>query len=69
MLEETFVKLQHSEGIICHMASRLLAAYISSGQLSRSNEDELVERSVALALKLAYKADRAIDSDEERSGQ
>jgi hypothetical protein len=65
MIEETFLRLQHSEGIVCETASRLLAAYISSGQLNSENESELVERSVSLAIKLAEKTDRAIESDDE----
>jgi hypothetical protein len=66
MPEETFLRLQSSESVVCDMASRLLAAYIASGRLSAENEDELVERSVALAIKLAHKADRTIESDDER---
>lgn len=65
MLEETYLRLQHSEGIVCQSASRLLAAFISSGQLTAANEDELIDRSLSMALKLALKADRVIESDDE----
>lgn len=68
MVEETFLRLQHSEGVICEMGSRLLAAYISSGQLTPSNQDELIERCLELSIKMAQKADRAIESDNEASG-
>jgi len=65
MIEETFLRLQKSESVVCEMASRLLAAYISSGQLVEENQDELIERSIKLAIKVAQKADRAIESDDE----
>ncbi|PLX86365.1 MAG: hypothetical protein C0614_03865 [Desulfuromonas sp.] len=66
MTEETYLNLHQSEGIACQMASRILAAFISSGQLNQANEDELVERSAKLAIKLALKMDRMIQSDNEK---
>lgn len=65
MIEETFLRLQHSEGIVCDMASRILAAYVSSGQVTPENEDQLIERSATLAIRLATKIDRALESDDE----
>jgi len=65
MIEETFLRLQHSEGIVCEMASRLLAAQIANGRLTAENEEELIEESVRLAIRLAQKTDRAIESDDE----
>ncbi len=65
MIEETFLRLQHSESVVCEMASRLLAAHIASGQLTPDNEEELIERSIRLSIRIAQKADRAIESDDE----
>jgi hypothetical protein len=65
MPEETFLRLQHSESVVCQMASHLLAAFISSGQLKPENEDEIIDRSLKMAIKLALKVDRAIESDDE----
>ncbi len=65
MADETFQKLQHSEGIICQMASRILAAYISAGKLTADNEDQLMDHALSLAIKLARKGDRIIESDDE----
>jgi ABC-type glucose/galactose transport system permease subunit len=67
MIEQTYLKLQNSEGIVCQMASRLLAAQIAAGQLNSQNEDELIGRSLAMAIKLAQRADRMIDSDNENN--
>lgn len=65
MPEETFLRLQQSESVVCQMASCLLAAFISSGQLIPENEDKLIDRSLNMAIKLALKTDRAIESDDE----
>jgi hypothetical protein len=67
MIEETFRRLQHSEGVVCDMASRLLAASIASGRLNADNEDQLIEQSLSMAIKLARMADRTIESDNENS--
>lgn len=67
MIEQTYLKLQNSEGIVCQMASRLLAAQIAAGQLNSQNEDELIGRSLTMAIKLAQRADRMIDSDNENN--
>lgn len=65
MIEETYLKLHFSESTVAEIASRLLSAYIVSGQLSESNEDELISKSLKLAIKLAHQADKVIDSDNE----
>jgi hypothetical protein len=65
MIEETFLRLQPSERAVCTMAATLLGAYIASGRLNADNEDELIDHSLTLAIKLAQRADRAIESDDE----
>jgi len=67
MIDSTFLRLQHSESVVCEMASTLLAAYIASGQLTSDNEDELIDRTLTIAIKLARRADRVIESDNENS--
>ena len=67
MIEQTYLKLQNSEGVVCQMAPRLLPAHIAAGQLNSQNEDELIGRSLAMAIKLAQRADRMIDSDNENN--
>jgi len=68
VIEETFLRLQHSEGLVAGMASRLLAAYIGAGQVNPANEDEMIEKALSLAIRLARLADRTIESDDENSG-
>jgi hypothetical protein len=67
MRPETFFRFQHSEGVVAEMASRLLAAYIVAGQVNQSNEEQLIEKSLSLAIRLAQKADKLIESDDEDS--
>ena len=65
MIDETFLRLQPSEAVVCSAASRLMAAFIASGQVNPENEEAFLERSLSLAIRLAQGADRAIDSDDE----
>lgn len=65
MIEKTFLKLQQTEGVVAEMASRFVAAFVASGQLNKDNEAELIERSIAMAIKIAHDADCVIESDEE----
>ncbi|PLX99476.1 MAG: hypothetical protein C0622_10530 [Desulfuromonas sp.] len=65
MADKIFLKLQHSESMICSMAANILSGFISSGALSEDNEEELINRSLTMALKIALKADKKIDSDDE----
>lgn len=65
MSEETFLRLQRSEGIVAQIASRILAAHIASGQMQMRNEDEILDKSIALAIRLVRKVDQTIESDDE----
>ncbi len=65
MPEKNFLRLQHSEAVVAQMASRLLAAYIGIGKMNESNEEEMIEKSVSLALRLAQKTDKLVESDDE----
>lgn len=65
MSKEHFLHLQHSESVVARMAADLLAAYIQRGELTESNEAALIEKSVALAAKIALRAEQHVKSDEE----
>jgi len=66
MIQETFLRLQHSESILCAMASQIFAAYISNGNVDHTNEDEYIDRAANVAIKLASRIDRAVESDDEK---
>ena len=59
------LKLESSEAHVLSAASRLLSAYISTGQLNDTNEDALAAKSVQLATKMALQIDAYVVSDDE----
>ena len=65
MENEEYLFLQHSESVVAQMAATIFASLIARDTSYASNEDELIEKSVALAIKLAKRADTMIKSDEE----
>lgn len=65
MSEEVYMNLQTSERAVATMASTVFSAFVTAGQLKETNEDELIERSVSIAIKIAQKSDKLIDSDDE----
>ena len=65
MEKEEYLSLQHSESVVAQMAATIFASLIARDTSYASNEDELIEKSVALAIKLAKRADTMIKSDEE----
>lgn len=65
MSKEEFLHLQHSESVVAHMSATIFAGLIQQQKLTPENEDELIERSLAIATKLALRAEQVIKSDEE----
>lgn len=65
MAKEEFLNLQHSESVVAQMAATVFAALIQKQDFGPANEDELVEKSLAIAIKLAQRADQLVKSDEE----
>ncbi len=64
-MSKPYLRLQHSESIVIHAASRIYAAYITAGRGRGGGEDQWLERSLEEAVRLAVRADDHIDSDEE----
>jgi len=48
-------------------ASRIFAAYQASNRVDDSNEDEMVERSIKLAIKMAKRVDSLVKAEGEMS--
>jgi hypothetical protein len=65
MANEEFMHLQHSESVVAQMAATIFAGLIQKQDLNAGNEDALVEKSVAIAIKLAQRTDQLVKSDEE----
>ncbi len=65
MEKEEYMSMQHSESVVAQMAATIFSSLIARDTSYASNEDELIEKSVALAIKLAKRTDNLIKSDEE----
>jgi len=63
--EPDYFSLQPTEAAIAHMASRIFSSFIAAGKVTEQNENELMDRSIALAMSMARKVDNLIDSDSE----
>lgn len=65
MAKEEFMYLQHSESVVSKMAATVFSGLIQKQELSAENEDELVEKAVAIAIKLAIRTEKLVKSDQE----
>lgn len=60
-----YLHLQHSESVVASMAATIFAGLARQSELTAAMEDQLVERSVAIAIKLAVRAENLVKSDQE----
>ena len=59
------IKLQHSESVVAHAASRIYSAYIVSGKVNDDNQDQWMRKSIKAAIKICVATDDAVISDDE----
>jgi hypothetical protein len=64
-MKEEYVHLQFSESVIAQMSATIFSALAQKQEYSSANEDDLVEKSVAIAIKLANCTEKLVKSDEE----
>ena len=50
--------------LVAQMAATVFAGFVQKGELREDNEDDLVQQSVAIAIKLALRTDALVKSDE-----
>ena len=62
------MKLQPSESVVAHVASRIYAAYLISGKVSDGQESKWLKRSIDQAIELCLATDDAVSSDDEMQG-
>jgi hypothetical protein len=65
MAKEEFMQLQHSESVVAQMAATVFAGLIQKNGYGPAAEDELVDLSVSIAVKLALRAEERVKSDQE----
>jgi hypothetical protein len=64
-MKEEYVHLQYGESVIAQMSATIFSALTQKQEYSSSNEDDLVEKSVTIAIKLANCTEKLVKSDEE----
>ena len=64
-MNKSHLRLQPSEGIVVHAASRIYAAYIAAGRVPEGEESHWIRRSISEATQLAIETDDVIQSDDE----
>jgi len=64
-VQRTNLRLQQSESVVVHAASRIYAAYISAGRVPEGDEKKWIERSISEAIRIATETDERIISDDE----
>lgn len=62
------LSLQESEAHLLAAASRFFAARIAAGQVSDDGEDAVMEQCILLAIHMATRVDRLVQSDDEAIG-
>ncbi len=60
-----YLSLQASEQAVLHAASRIYAAWIVAGQVTEANQEELADRAVRTATRMALVTDRYLQADDE----
>lgn len=64
--KRVYFALQESEAEIIQAAGGILSAMIAREGIFNDNEDEMIKRSVKIAIKMARYCDDIIKSDEEK---
>lgn len=65
MSELTRVDLEQDEAVVVHVASRILSAYVASNQCGPGDEEEVLGKSVDLAVRLTNAVDVAVSAGSE----
>jgi hypothetical protein len=65
MADGAHMHLQHSESVVGQMAATIFSGLVQSQGQAPLNDDELIERSLAIAIKMALRAEKLVNSDEE----
>jgi hypothetical protein len=63
MANEECKSLQHDESVVAGMAATIFGALIQKIDLYPANEDELVDRSVGIAIKLVNRTEKRLKRD------
>jgi len=65
MSEQTKLTLQQSEQAVLQASAQIFGSYIIANKVTKDNEEELLNKSVELGIKMALRTDKLISSDDE----
>lgn len=63
------IDLERDEAEVLQVASRIFSAYILGKQCTEENEDEMMKKSIDLAIRLTQSVDRAVSAGNEVKSQ
>lgn len=58
--KEEFMHLQNSGAVVAKMSATIFASLINNFPLHNSNEDELVDKSIGIAIKIASRVEKSL---------
>jgi len=63
------IDLEQDEAEVLHVASRIFSAYIVGNQCTEENEDDMMKKSIELAIRLTQQVDQAVSAGGEVKSQ
>lgn len=63
--KQEFLHLQHSEEVVAKMAATIFGSLIQGTPLHNSNEEELIDKSISIAIKMAIRVEKTVKSSSE----
>lgn len=65
MEDKAYLKLHPSEAVIVTAAAQIFSGYVAAGQVQDESEQDLVERSVDIAIRMAGLIDARVQCEDE----
>jgi hypothetical protein len=65
MEDKAYLKLHPSEAVITNAAAQIFSGYVAAGQVSDETEQDLVERSVDIAIRMTALIDARVQCEDE----
>jgi hypothetical protein len=59
------LKLQNSEAVVVQTAGVIYSGFVQNGQATIETENDLIDKSVEIAIEIAKRVDRRVRSDRE----
>ncbi len=63
--ESKLMHLHSSETVVVHSASRIFSAFVTGGKVNEQNEEQMIEKAIDLAIRIARRTDTLVMDDDE----